>query len=204
MSKLETNTIDNVSGSTTLTIGDSNASTISIPKNITLGASGTTITVPAGATITNNGTQTGFGGDNTPAFSAYFTSSQSIPTATWTKINFGNELFDTDNCFDSTTNMRFTPTVAGKYLLHGHVNYDGSNGGSYILCAIYKNGSQIFSNSYGSNNPCTLANSSNSAQFSIIVDANGSTDYFEVYGQHNSGSTRSVFVGNFYGSKIIT
>jgi len=62
MSKLETNTIDNVSGSTTLTIGDSNASTISIPKNITLGASGTTITVPAGATITNNGTQTGFGG----------------------------------------------------------------------------------------------------------------------------------------------
>ena len=144
------------------------------------------------------------GGDNTPAFSAYFTSSQIIPTSTWTKINFGNELFDTDNCFDSTTNMRFTPTVAGKYLLHGHLNYDGSNGGAFILCAIYKNGSQIFSNSYGSNNPCTLSNSSNSAQFSIIVDANGSTDYFEVYGQHNHGSDRSVFVGNFYGSKIIT
>jgi hypothetical protein len=71
MSKLETNTIDNISGSSTLTIGDSNASTISIPKNITLGASGTTITVPSGATITNNGTQTGFGGTNTPLFRAY-------------------------------------------------------------------------------------------------------------------------------------
>jgi hypothetical protein len=165
---------------------------------ITTSSGSGTITIPSGVTLSGGGI------DNTPAFSAYFTSSQIIPTDTWTKINFGNELFDTDNCFDSTTNMRFTPTVAGKYLLHGHVNYDGSNSGSYILCGIYKNGSQIFSNAYGSNNPCTLSNSSNSAQFSIIVDANGSSDYFEVYGRHNHGSDRSVFVGNFYGSKIIT
>ena len=54
MSKLETNTIDNISGSSTLTIGDSNASTIAIPKNIT------------GATLTNYCTSR----CNTPAFEA--------------------------------------------------------------------------------------------------------------------------------------
>jgi hypothetical protein len=46
MSKLETNTIDTISGSTNLTLGGTNA---------------TDITIPSGVTITNNGTQTGFG-----------------------------------------------------------------------------------------------------------------------------------------------
>jgi hypothetical protein len=39
--------------------------------SLEIGSSGDTITIPAGATITNNGTQTGFGGTNTPAFEAY-------------------------------------------------------------------------------------------------------------------------------------
>ena len=46
MSKLETNTIDTISGSTNLTLGGTNA---------------TDITIPSGVTITNNGTQAGFG-----------------------------------------------------------------------------------------------------------------------------------------------
>ena len=46
MSKLETNTIDTISGSTNLTLGGTNA---------------TDITIPSGVTITNNGTQSGFG-----------------------------------------------------------------------------------------------------------------------------------------------
>ena len=44
MSKIEVNTIDVASGCT-----------------MTIGSSGKTITIPAGATITNNGTQSGFG-----------------------------------------------------------------------------------------------------------------------------------------------
>ena len=36
----------------------------------TLGDSGDTFTVPSGVTITNSGTATGFGGNNTPAFHA--------------------------------------------------------------------------------------------------------------------------------------
>ena len=56
MSKLETNTIDTVSGTNTLQVGDGNVATIN------LGKSGDTINIPSGATITNSGTANGFGG----------------------------------------------------------------------------------------------------------------------------------------------
>ena len=56
MSKLETNTIDTVSGTSTLQVGSTNTTTI------TLGASGDTINIPSGATIANSGTATGFSG----------------------------------------------------------------------------------------------------------------------------------------------
>ena len=52
MSKIETNTIDNISGSSALQIGDTNTATIG------LGKSGDTITIPSGATIVNSGTAT--------------------------------------------------------------------------------------------------------------------------------------------------
>ena len=55
MSKLETITIDTPSGSSALQIGDGNTATIG------LGKSGDTINIPAGATIANAGTATGFG-----------------------------------------------------------------------------------------------------------------------------------------------
>ena len=56
MSKIEVDTIDTVTGTSTLQIGSTNVSTIN------LGASGDTINIPSGATITNSGTATGFGG----------------------------------------------------------------------------------------------------------------------------------------------
>ena len=47
-----------------------------------IGSSGDTITIPSGATITNNGTQTGFGGANTPNFFAYVSSNYSVNSTT--------------------------------------------------------------------------------------------------------------------------
>ena len=77
MSKLETNTIDTISGTSTLQVGSTNTSTI------TLGVSGDTINIPSGATIANSGTATGFGA-NTPSFSAYDANNQTIPNTTYT------------------------------------------------------------------------------------------------------------------------
>ena len=56
MSKVETITIDTPSGSNTMQIGSTNTATIN------LGVSGDTINVPAGVTLANAGTATGFGG----------------------------------------------------------------------------------------------------------------------------------------------
>ena len=75
----------------------------------TLGDSGDTFTVPSGVTITNSGTATGFGGNNTPAFHAYRSSgSQSIAHDTKTKLEINAEWFDTDGAYDHTTNYRIT------------------------------------------------------------------------------------------------
>ena len=80
MSKLETITIDTPSGSNTMQIGSTNTATIN------LGVSGDTINVPAGVTIANAGTATGFGVAGTNAFKAEMSSNQgSVSDDTWTK-----------------------------------------------------------------------------------------------------------------------
>ena len=63
------------------------------------------------------GTVTGAGESNVPAFYAYLSSSQDVNDSTNTKIQFDTELFDTDNTYDNSTNYRFTPGVAGKYVI---------------------------------------------------------------------------------------
>ena len=205
MSKLETNTIDNISGSSTLTIGDSNTSTISIPKNITLGASGTTITVPSGATITNNGTQTGFGGVNTPAFSAERNGAQTISNSTRTTILFNNEFYDSDSAYDISTG-RFTPQTAGKYYVSANVVLDSDLNGNYNngFIELYKNASVIAEDiqddraAYGRRR---------GHHVSIIVDMNGSTDYLLVQAyivEEIGGQTPQVTdMSNFQAYKII-
>ena len=117
---------------------------------------------------------------NMPAFSAYQSSAQTLSSATLTKIQFQTEEFDTNSCFDSTTNYRFTPNVEGYYLVSGHVQPDASYTAG--IQAIYKNGSVY---KYGSYN----ANATGVSQPSVtcLVYLNGSTDYVEFYGSFTTG-----------------
>ena len=157
MSTLEVNTINPQSGTT-----------------ITIGGSGDTVSLGSGAT------QSGFGGTNTPSFHAYRTSSQTINTGTWTKIQIDVELFDSDSNFDATTNYRFTPTTVGKYYIYGSVNNGVYNLAQYV--AIYKNGSQEL---------LAQANSDGGSIVNVsgIVDFNGSSDYVELYTYITTSST---------------
>ena len=122
---------------------------------------------------------------NGPAFSAYANATQSISQATFTKVAINTEVFDTNSNFDSTTNYRFTPTVAGYYQVNGTVRFAGTTSAEYIA-AVYKNGS-VYSrggdiNSTGS----TLGVSQ--LTFNEVVYLNGSTDYIELYGYVNASS----------------
>ena len=67
------------------------------------------------------GTVTGAGGANTPAFFAQSTNTEdntNITDDTYTKMTFSTEVFDSDSTYDNSTNYRFTPAVAGKYMIY--------------------------------------------------------------------------------------
>jgi hypothetical protein len=122
------------------------------------------------------------GGTNTPAFEAYRTSNQSISNATWTKVQNDIELFDTDNCYDNSTNYRFTPTTAGKYYIFGQIFIPAQS----IYIGIAKNGSRITtSRQYASD-------SDNALMIGQIFDANGSSDYFELECFHQDGASANT------------
>jgi len=98
------------------TIKTTNIETITGSGTLTLGQSGETINVPSGATLNmSNGTMTlNSSMKNTPSFAARRNSNQSISNNTETKIACDQEVFDTDSAYDNSTNYRFTPQTAGK------------------------------------------------------------------------------------------
>jgi hypothetical protein len=150
MSKLETNTVDSISGTSTLTLGGSNASVVSAGTEVRsnklspasgtalqIGDSGDTITIPSGATIVNSGTQTGFGGDNTPMVSVDKHGGDiSISATTHTKVTLNTERADSDNAFSSNT-FTVPSGKAGKYFMSAHTRVNALNGTSdYTIIQI--------------------------------------------------------------------
>ena len=117
-----------------------------------------------------------------PAFSAFQSTGQTLSSATITKILFDTEEYDTNSNFASS---RFTPTVAGYYLVSGHVQPNATYTAG--VQAIYKNGTLY---RYGSYN----ANASGVAQAAMtcLVYCNGTTDYIEFYGSFTSGQDTSA------------
>jgi hypothetical protein len=133
-----------------------------------------------------------------PAFSAYANASQTpISSDTWTKIALQAEDFDTANCFDSSTNYRFTPNVAGYYQINGVLYLKGSGTSTTQGClAVYKNGSTY--SRLTDLNPSAALNSNGSVNINgcVIVYLNGSTDYVELYGYYYLGTCTFSQSGN--------
>ena len=124
-----------------------------------------------------------------PVFKAYSTTAQSISANTPTKIQFNAETFDTNNCFDSTTNYRFTPTVAGYYQINALVYFGGSNGAFTVIQPFRNGGSYASVNSQRSNG------NFNAVLWNDIVYFNGSSDYFEIYAYDNATCSTVAGVG---------
>jgi len=162
MSKLEANQVDPATGTT-----------------LTLGTSGDTIAIPSGVTIANSGTSTGFGGENTPAFSAYMSADQSsIADNTSVKVNMNTEFFDSDGKYD-TSNYRFTPTIAGEYVFGSSLHINSGNTMETVEIALYKNGSKLLYATTDSND--------GRAQITGIINLD-TDDYVELYAYVNVAS----------------
>ena len=170
-----------------------------------IGDSGDTITIPSGATIVNSGTQTGFGGTNTPAFMATQGSTQSsLSSDATTKVAMNTEVFDTDSAFDASTNYRFTVPSgkAGKYLFFGQakIRSDSSNYLRQAAVYLYKNGNNI-TNSVFYESDYVLETTLN---FSYADNASVG-DYYELYAKGTTGSgTYNIGSGLFGATFLIT
>lgn len=180
----------NASGTGVLTIQAPNTDTdrtINIPDNagdiITTGSSGVTTEVPM--------------------FRAWLSSNQTLSNATNTTIQFADEDYDSHGWYDTST-YRFTPQLAGYYVIACNVGLDvvGSN---YTLAvadlringATTGKGSGRIILSRGSNH--------NEVQgcFTNIVYLNGSTDYVSASAYLSSGGTRQILGYSLYANTMI-
>jgi hypothetical protein len=129
-----------------------------------------------------------------PAFEATG-SSTSLTLDTWGRLTVGTEVFDSDACYDPSTNYRFTPNVAGYYFFsaHGSATTDGGACG----IAIYKNGASLARSATELG-----ATSTNYFSVSVMVQMNGSSDYVEAYGLSSLAGTPSATCDKFTGFRL--
>ena len=114
------------------TLKTTNIQTITGSGTLTIGQSGETVSFASGV---NNQLLR-------PSFQAYLGSAQSIGVNTETTVAIDTEEFDTDSAFN-VSNYRFTVPSgkAGKYFFYGSIVM--KNFFAYAVCSIFKNGTQI-------------------------------------------------------------
>jgi hypothetical protein len=150
----------------------------------------------AGGAVTQAKLATGVAG-NGPAFSAWLSATQSFTANVFTKIQFNVEEFDTANCYDNSTNYRFTPNVAGYYQVSGA--FTNATILAQVGVTLLKNGityKRLY-NGVGGGNTSTGAGS-------CLVFLNGSTDYIELFGL--STSTQNAFAdasGTYFQAALV-
>lgn len=127
-------------------------------------------------------------------FHATRSSTQSINSATFTKIQVSTEVSDPLSCYDAATNYRFTPNVAGNYLFVTGISI--TTGPTLVRLAFYKNGAEDVTHYYKVNAAAwamTMAG---------VIAMNGSTDYVELWVRHDSGAAEDVSLVTFSGVRI--
>jgi len=116
---------------------------------------------------------------------------QSIPQTTPTLVEYDGETFDTKSEWDTDT-YRFTPTEAGYYLCSYKVRWENPNIGIFLGLYLYKNGARV------EYNQKLIADTGNdpSQNDTALVYMNGTTDYVQIFCQHNHPIPRDISTGS--------
>ena len=181
-----------IATSTLTTAGDTLYRNATVPARLGIGTVGQVLTVNSGATAPEWSTPAG--ATAFPTFSAYRnTSTQTISSGVYTKLQFNAEEWDTNSNYDPTTNYRFTPTVAGYYDINLQTQiYIATTG--YIVLRLYFNGSAV-------RQMTSLTGVDLHPSLAALLYFNGSTDYVEAYA-YTSGSgnfdNAAVNQGNYF------
>ena len=182
----------------TLRLNGSTSGYVEIDAPATAGSN--TLTLPDGNGTANyslvndgSGNLSWFNGG--PAFSAYLNGTQTISLNTFTKVQFDTEEFDTASSYDSSTNYRFQPNIAGYYSCNFVTSFVSSTSAGRNITAFYKNGSVTqrmhdLQLSFG-----TTRIICNGTQ---LIYLNGSTDYVEVYLYVEGSGTITLGAADLY------
>ncbi|HEY0838521.1 MAG TPA: hypothetical protein VGE72_31740 [Azospirillum sp.] len=110
-----------------------------------------------------------------------------VASSTNVKVNLSNAAINVGSGFD-TTNKWFKPTIPGYYVLYGQIGIQLTASVSMSV-QLRVNGNLVAS----SNNQSSTASTSY-ADTQQIVYLNGTSDYVELYGSQNTGSS-GAFLG---------
>ena len=127
---------------------------------------------------------------------AYFivamSAAQSIVTATETKVLFDAVFNNQDGCFDVVTNHRWTPNVSGVVLGEGFIKFDSVTAGTICTVRIKKNGVLSYVT-----HQVAAANGDVWVSFPWRGTPNGTTDYYELFVEHDEGANIDVCSDGF-------
>ena len=135
-----------------------------------------------------------------PVFRAGQVGTQTLTSNVSTKLTLiTGESYDTANCY-STSTQRFTPNVAGYYLITLAILGAGNTGTTAVEATIGYNG-VVASIGSAVGSPATSYSSAIS-NTSAVLYFNGSTDYVEAFGRVVGTGTVTVTTGFFEGFMI--
>ena len=143
-------------------------------------------------TFAFTGTVTGAGEDNKPYMRATMSGSPSITNDAVVLLPYNVSSFNVGGGTYDTSNYRYTPGVAGTYLIIAVTKLKYAvSAGQRMEMRVHKNGTQIM---HWSNRAGGDLDSSTSAFFVGTTQLN-STDYIDMRGYQSSGASRSLEVG---------
>ena len=149
---------------------------------------------------------------NTPAWYARRSAAQSISNQSYVKVQFDQEVLDTNSAYDNSSNYRWTcPSgQAGYYFIFGNIWMDSgeNNGFNYGFLEFRKNGSAVAGHIIDPRDNLGL-------QFSVghsFIQNVSVGDYYEVFAYISDTSASNITINvssgndssNFGGYKIIT
>ncbi|MGP4686741.1 tail fiber domain-containing protein [Agrobacterium pusense] len=124
---------------------------------------------------------------------------QALPTSTYTKLTWNTKSIDTYNNFDLGTG-RFTPTIAGHYLIHLAVGCNNATqAANACVASIVKSGNKV------SQQVNRAAEFDVTTDATVVVYLNGTTDYVEAMAYNeaaNAAITGTISYTYFEGSLL--
>ena len=152
--------------------------------------------------------------NNIGLFQVHSTTTQNFTSNAYTIVALNQKVFDVDNYFN-TSNYRYTPQVAGFYMIHGQISYDPRNADDnvYLSTGIWKNGVENHSTGQapylaasGNVKPRMIisvkmgAAQEMSGTITMLVHFNGTTDYVDmrgyIYNYSDASSSANSILGH--------